>query len=390
MKKIRKNAIIIIPARGGSKRIKNKNLRLLSGKTLIEHTILHALNSKFNSDIYVTTDSRSIEKVSNKYPINVIKRPKKISNDLASSEDALIHTLNILQTKNKCDPEHIIFLHVSPFRKKSDIDNAYNKIIKEKTDSLLSVTESKKFLWTGDDNGINKAINYDIANRKREQDFNNFYEENGSIYICKSKNLRKYNNRLTGKISLYKMDFWSSLQIDDMHDLELARWISNYKIKNFDIPKLSDLKMLVFDFDGVFTNNKFSLSKKQKESVMLSRADGLAVKILREKKIPMLVLSSEKNDIVKFRCQKLGIEHKNGIENKIKYLKYYLSKNSINKKNVLYIGNDINDLDCIMHVGFPVAVNDAVDLVKKSSKIILETKGGEGVIRELVFILTGI
>ena len=61
MKKIRKNAIIIIPARGGSKRIKNKNLRLLSGKTLIEHTILHALNSKFNSDIYVTTDSRSIE-----------------------------------------------------------------------------------------------------------------------------------------------------------------------------------------------------------------------------------------------------------------------------------------------------------------------------------------
>ena len=99
----------------------------------------------------------------------------------------------------------------------------------------------------------------------------------------------------------------------------------------------------------------------------------------------MLVLSSEKNDIVKFRCQKLGIEHKNGIENKIKYLKYYLSKNSINKKNVLYIGNDINDLDCIMHVGFPVAVNDAVDLVK-SSKIILETKGGEGVIRELVFL----
>ena len=148
------------------------------------------------------------------------------------------------------------------------------KSLKKKQDSLLSVTESKKFLWTGDDNGINKAINYDIANRKREQDFNNFYE-NGSIYICKSKNLRKYNNRLTGKISLYKMDFWSSLQIDDMHDLELARWISNYKIKNFDIPKLSDLKMLVFDFDGVFTNNKFSLSKKQKESVMLSRADGL-------------------------------------------------------------------------------------------------------------------
>ena len=80
------------------------------------------------------------------------------------------------------------------------------------------------------------------------------------------------------------MDFWSSLQIDDMHDLELARWISNYKIKNFDTPKLSDLKMLVFDFDGVFTNNKFSLSKKQKESVMLSRGGWIGSKNFKRKR----------------------------------------------------------------------------------------------------------
>ena len=104
----------------------------------------------------------------------------------------------------------------------------------------------------------------------------------------------------------------------------------------------------------------------------------------------MLVLSSEKNDVVKLRCKKLDLNYKNGVDDKIKYLKNFFSKNKINKKNVLYIGNDINDLDCIKYVGFPIAVNDAVDLVKKHSKIILESKGGDGAVRELVFMLTGI
>lgn len=234
MESIKKKAIIIIPARGGSKRIRNKNLTLLSGKTLIEHTILHALCSKFSSGIYVSTDSRSIKNICNKYPINIVNRPKKISGDLASSEDALLHTLDSFKRKNKYDPEYVIFLQCSsPFRKKNDINNAYKKIIGDNSDSLLSVTESKKFLWSANKNGTYKAINYDVKNRKREQDIKGIFEENGSIYICKTKNLRKYNNRLSGKISIYKMYFWSSIQIDEIHDFELADWISRYKIKNF-------------------------------------------------------------------------------------------------------------------------------------------------------------
>ena len=390
MKNKIKDTIIIIPARAGSKRIRNKNLQLLSGKPLIEHTIIHALNSKLGFEIFVSSDSSHIENICKKYSINFILRPKQLSNDLASSEQAILHTLDLFKGKNKYDPKFIIFLQcTSPFRKRDDIDNAYKQIIKEKSDSLLSVSESKKFLWTKTHERINKAINYDIKNRKREQDFKPYYEENGSIYISKSENLRKYSNRLSGKISLYKMDFWSSIQIDETHDLELAKWISDYKLKNFSIQKLESLEMLVFDFDGVFTNNKFNLNKKCKESVTLSRADGLAIKILKEKKVPMLVLSSEKNDVVKLRCKKLDLNYKNGVDDKIKYLKNFFSKNKINKKNVLYIGNDINDLDCIKYVGCPIAVNDAVDLVKKHSKIILESKGGDGAIRELVFILTG-
>ena len=128
------------------------------------------------------------------------------------------------------------------------------------------------------------------------------------------------------------MDFWASFQIDESHDLDLTKWISSYKIKNSLTPKLKDLEMLIFDFDGVFTNNKFVLNNKKKEFVNLSRADGMAIKILKDKEVPMLVLSSEKNDIVKFRCEKLGIKFKNGVKNKIRYLKYFFLKMVLIKK----------------------------------------------------------
>ena len=82
---------------------------------------------------------------------------------------------------------------------------------------------------------------------------------------------------------------------------------------------------------------------------------------------------------------KIGINYKNGVDNKIKYLKYYFHKNSINKENVLYIENDLNDLECMKYVGFPVAAYDAVDLVK-NSKIILDSKGGDGAIRGVIIL----
>ena len=144
MKNKIKDTIIIIPARAGSKRIRNKNLQLLSGKPLIEHTIIHALNSKLGFEIFVSSDSSHIENICKKYSINFILRPKQLSNDLASSEQAILHTLDLFKGKNKYDPKFIIFLQcTSPFRKRDDIDNAYKQIIKEKSDSLLSVSESK-------------------------------------------------------------------------------------------------------------------------------------------------------------------------------------------------------------------------------------------------------
>ena len=183
--------MIIIPARGGSKRIKNKNILKLGNLTLIEHTILHALSSKLKKNIYISTDSVKIKLICKKYPVKVIDRPKKISNDYSSSEDALIHALDNIPFS----PDYVVFLQcTSPFRSENDIDKALKLILEKNADSLLSVSDCKKFIWSKNNN-LYKPINYDIQNRKREQDFNNYFEENGSIYICKTKNLKRFKNR---------------------------------------------------------------------------------------------------------------------------------------------------------------------------------------------------
>ena len=215
------NAVIIIPARGGSKRIKNKNILKLGNLTLIEHTILHALSSKLKKNIYISTDSVKIKLICKKYPVKVIDRPKKISNDYSSSEDALIHALDNIPFS----PDYVVFLQcTSPFRSENDIDKALKLILEKNADSLLSVSDCKKFIWSKNNN-LYKPINYDIQNRKREQDFNNYFEENGSIYICKTKNLKRFKNRLSGKIVTYNMSPWQSIQIDEPHDLKLANWV---------------------------------------------------------------------------------------------------------------------------------------------------------------------
>ena len=221
-KKNKTKAIIIIPARGGSKRIKNKNLIKIGNLSLIEKTIIHALNSAFKEHVYISTDCNKIKYVCEKYPIKVIKRPAKLANDFSSSEDALLH---VLENINEV-PEYVIFLQcTSPFREKKDIDRAFKKIILDKSDSLLSVTDFKKFIWFKQKNKQCEAINYDIQNRKREQDFMNYYQENGSIFISKTDRLKKYRNRLSGKISMYIMNPLYAIQIDEPYDLEYAKYI---------------------------------------------------------------------------------------------------------------------------------------------------------------------
>ncbi len=148
--------------------------------------------------------------------------------------------------------------------------------------------------------------------------------------------------------------------------------------------KMSDVKLIVYDFDGVMTNNKVIVDQFGNESVIVNRSDGYAVSYFRKKNIKQLIISTEENPVVQKRAEKLKIECLQGIHDKKSILKAYLDKNKIDKEKVIYIGNEINDLEVMKFVGIAIAPSDADWRIKEIAQVITKANGGDGVVRELM------
>lgn len=140
---------------------------------------------------------------------------------------------------------------------------------------------------------------------------------------------------------------------------------------------------VVFDFDGVFTDNRVFLSEEGIESVACNRSDGLGIGLLKKTGLPILVLSKEKVPIAAKRCEKLGLECHYGIDEKLTRLKEWLTAHSAPLENTIYMGNDVNDAECLSAVGCGVVPRDAHRDVLPLAKIVLRLPGGHGAVREL-------
>jgi N-acylneuraminate cytidylyltransferase len=226
-----KKILVLIPARGGSKGIPNKNIKLFNGKPLIEWSIKSALESKLVNKIIVSSDSLKILKISKKMGADVILRPKNISGDKATTESAILHSIKYF--KNKF--ETIVLLSpTSPLRKKKDIDNAIKFFYMNKLDSCFSGSQLTDFLiWNYDKiDKRYKSINYDFKNRGNRQDRKLGYVENGSIYVFKPSLIIKKKNRIGGKFDIFNMDFWQSFELDGNDDWKLLETIHKNYILN--------------------------------------------------------------------------------------------------------------------------------------------------------------
>ena len=144
------------------------------------------------------------------------------------------------------------------------------------------------------------------------------------------------------------------------------------------------INLLVYDFDGVMTDNKVFIDQNGREMVKVNRADGLGVSEIKKLGIEQIIISTEKNSVVSARASKLSIPCLQGIENKKDVLMNFCKKNDINLKNVAYVGNDINDKEAMEIVGVTFCPSDAHESIQSIAKYILKTKGGNGVVRELL------
>jgi len=145
--------------------------------------------------------------------------------------------------------------------------------------------------------------------------------------------------------------------------------------------KAKKIKVIFTDFDGVWTDNMVWTDSKGVESVRCSKEDSLGLGLFRKKSsIAIIVISKEKNPVVKMRCKKLKLPVLQKIDNKVNAIEKYLKRKKLTWGNVCYIGNDINDLPAIKRAGLSFCPSDANTKVKKQVSKILKKKGGEGAI----------
>ena len=224
--------LIVIPARGGSKGVPGKNIKLLNGKPLIHYTIESAQGVFENQYIYVSTDSLEIKEIAEQSGLEIPSlRPKHLATDTANSRDVVLHALEQFKLSNGTDPDVIILLQpTSPFRNQKHIKEAL-ELYKDTLDMVVSVKETDAnpyyVLFEEDDNKFLKKSKESRTSRR--QDAPKVWELNGAIYIINPKSIKQKSIGDFKKVIKYQMNDRSSIDIDTSLDWEFAEFIANKK-----------------------------------------------------------------------------------------------------------------------------------------------------------------
>lgn len=384
MSRIAAKALAIIPARGGSKGVPRKNVRLVCGQPLIAWTIQAAKAARSVERVVVSTDDGEIAAVASQFGADVVRRPAEISGDTASSELALLHAVETIESQQGTVPPLLAFLQcTSPLTLADDVDGTVRALIEGNADSALTVAPFFHFIWRSDE-GNTIGVNHDKRIRPMRQARKAEFLETGAVYVMKTDGFRAARHRFFGRTVTHVVPSERSLEIDQEHDLLIAETFLRTRLecrRQSLLPR--NTQAVIFDFDGVFTDNGVWVDQDGREGVVCRRDDGMGIQRLKRLGIPMLVLSTECNPVVSARARKLGIECVQGCGDKRAALAQWLDRHNIPAEDVVYLGNDINDLGCLTWVGCPVVVADAYPEAKRAARIVLHNPGGRGAVREL-------
>ena len=393
--------LAIIPARGGSKGIPRKNIKLFAGYPLIAYSIAAGLQSELTTRVIVSTDDEEIAEVARKWGAETpFLRPAEYAADNTLDLPVFQHALRWLKENENYVPDIVLQLRpTSPARPRTLVDDAVRLLMDHpEADSVRGVVladENPHKMWrvdpeTGLMSGLLKVEGIDEPYNAPRQKLPPVYWQTGHIDAIRPERTFMAGDSMSGKniLPLF-LDPDFTIDIDNPFDWMRYEWMVYHAgldmvwpgKRRRGLPKKVDL--VVFDFDGVMTDDTVYVDQNGTESVRCSRSDGMGISRLREKGIPALVLSSERNPVVMQRCKKLNMECIHGVLKKGENLSNYLKENQIDPQNVIYVGNDINDLPCFPIVGCAVVPADAHEEVKNEADIVLLHNGGNGAVREL-------
>jgi len=385
------STLAIIPARSGSQGIPDKNIRPFCGVPLVVRAINAAKAAKMVDRVVVSTDSENYADLCRAAGAEVMIRPPELATSTASSESALLHVLEQLRASGHDLPEWVVFQQcTSPFTRPADIDGLLGRVMEAKGDSGFTAVKSHRFLWRIQPDDSAEGVNHDKSVRLRRQDREPEFTENGAIYVVKTDGFLKHKHRFFGKTVMHEVPEHQGFEIDSEDDWQIAEAV----FRKMNRAAAADVlpaapKLIVFDFDGVFTDNRVLVDQDGKEAVFCDRGDGMAIDWLRKSGIRGLILSKERNTVVEARAKKVGLPVAQAVDGKADFLKQWCETEGIDLTEVIYLGNDVNDLECFAIVGCSVAVSDAVPQVIEAADLVLSRPGGHGAIRELIEAIPG-
>lgn len=379
--------IAFIPIRGGSQSIPLKNIKNFCGYPLVYWNLLALEQSPEVDKVIVATDYDEIERVveSVKFSkVSIYRRLRENATDVASTESVM---LEYLERRGNDLKESDIFMLVqatSPLTQSIHFSEAIKMYEKGAYDSILSCVKIKRFYWHG--NGT--PVNYDYMNRPRRQDFDGIMMENGAFYINTVANILKAGNRLSGRIGIYEMPEYTSIELDNQDDWLLAENLMYKYVCTAESKLRRKVRLFIADVDGVLTDGSMYYSEKGDELKRFHTYDGMAFKILREAGIKTAIITSENTKMVENRAKKMQIDFViQGASHggKVEAARELCEKLGVPMDETVYIGDDINCYELLKEVGIAACPDNAVQKIKLIPGIIrLSRKGGEGVVRELV------
>jgi N-acylneuraminate cytidylyltransferase len=389
--------LALIPARGGSKVIPRKNIKLLGEFPLIGYSIAAGLNAKSITRTIVSTDDHEIAEIAKEFGAEVpFLRPEEYARDDTLDLPVFQHAIKWLSEQEGYHPDIVVQLRpTSPFRPIDLIDEAIQLYTENpEATSVRGVVpsiENPFKMWNVSPKGkmtplLKTEIN-EAYNRPR-QDLPTTYWQTGHIDVIRTETI--LGGSMSGKsIFAYHIDPRFTVDLDNSLDWQRAEEQLKSLKNEIVTPPLGlkvipeKVSLIVLDFDGVLTDNKVYVNEKGDETVAAHRGDGMGISLIKKAGIEVVILSREKNPVVKARGDKLDVPVYQGIEAKDAVLTSIIEERGLSSEEVIYLGNDINDLSCFPLVGLAVAVADAHPEVINKAKLVLNKEGGQGAVREL-------
>lgn len=377
------DCVALVPLRGGSKSIPEKNIRLIAGRPLCAWALEAACRSEVFHRVVVSTDSSRVANVVEglHLPVTILPRPAALATDEASTESVMQHAAQALEF------DLLATIQVTtPFVQANDFQRAYDLFTAGGYDSLLTAVRTNRFFWT--DEGT--PLNYSPDQRPRRQEFRGTLMENGAFYFTKRAILENTGSRLGGRIGIYEMAAESAMELDEPDD-----WapVERTLLRRGEAPlneALAQIKLLVVDVDGTLTDGGMYWSSDGDQLKKFHTRDAKGLERVRELGVKVAIMTTENSQIVVARAKKLGIEHCFiGIKKKLECLEELARALELDLTEMAYVGDDVNDLDCLKVSGFAACPADAVDAVKESVRYISKHNGGGGAVREICELICG-